>query len=188
MIGLGVVLVAGCFASLIWRLDLSADGGEPSIRAWLKHESMGYFPGKMQPEQPGVNGIRYAAKTQYLYYISTAKKLFMRIKVDPQTLDPTGEPELVVAGRMADDFCIDEDAEVIYLTTHRQNTIDVVSMDLGMNSGFTQSIAGHPFTKSWSDRRAEHGEELREITDASRISSWTVAQRHPRRTGPKTRN
>ncbi len=143
----GVVLVADCFASLIWRVDLAADGAEPSIRVWLKHDSMGYFPGKMKPEQPGVNGVRYASKANYLYYTATAKKLFMRVKVDDQTLEPAGEPELVVSGRMGDDFCLDEDAEVIYLTTHRQNTIDVVSMDPGLNSGFTQSVAGDPFTE-----------------------------------------
>ena len=143
----GVVLVADCFASLIWRLDLTGDGGQPTIRVWLEHESMGYFPGKMKPEQPGVNGVRYAAKTNYLYYTATAKKLLMRVKVDPKTLDPAGSPELIVAGRMGDDFCLDEDAEVIYLTTHRQNTIDVVSMDPGFNSGFTQSVAGEPFTE-----------------------------------------
>jgi hypothetical protein len=100
----------------------------------------------MKPEQPGVNGVRYAANTHYLYYSATAKKLFMRVRVDPKTLEPAGDPELVVAGRMGDDFLIDENAEVVYLTTHRQNTIDVVSMDPGLNSGFTQSVAGDPFT------------------------------------------
>lgn len=141
----GVLLVADCFASLIWRVDLAPDGGEPSFRTWLEHESMGYFPGKMKPEQPGVNGVRYAPRTQHVYYTSTAKKLLMRVSVDPETLDPTGEPELVVAGRMWDDFCVDERAGVLYVTTHRQNTIDVVSMDPGLNSGFTQSVAGAPF-------------------------------------------
>jgi hypothetical protein len=141
-----VALVADCFAGLIWRIDIPEDGAAPSIRVWLEHESMGYFPGKMKPEQPGVNGVRYAAKTHYLYYSATAKKLFMRVLVDPKTLDPAGDPELIVAGRMGDDFLIDEDAEVVYLTTHRQNTIDVVSMDPGLNSGFTQSVAGDPFT------------------------------------------
>lgn len=72
----------------------------------------------------------------------------MRVKVDPRTFDPVGTPELVVAGRMGDEFCLDEEAEVVYLTTHRQNTIDVVSMDPGLNSGFTQSVAGEPFTKA----------------------------------------
>jgi hypothetical protein len=147
LLGPGVVLVADCFAALIWRLDFPGDGGQPSFRVWLEHESMGYFPGKMKPEQPGVNGVRYATKTNYLYYTATAKKLFMRVKVDPETLEPAQSPELVVAGRMGDDFLIDEDAQVIYLTTHRQNTIDVVSMDPGLNSGFTQSIAGEPYTE-----------------------------------------
>jgi hypothetical protein len=68
----------------------------------------------------------------------------MRVKVDPSSLEDVGTPEFVVAGRMGDDFLIDEDAQVIYLTTHRQNTINVVSMDPNLNSGFTQSIAGDP--------------------------------------------
>ena len=147
LLGTGVLLVADCFAGLIWRVDLAADGKTPSFRVWLEDESMGYFPGKMKPEQPGVNGVRYAAKTNYVYYTATAKKLFMRVKVNPTTLEVAGSPELVVAGRMGDDFLIDEDADVIYLTTHRQNTIDIVSMDPGLNSGFTQSIAGDPYTE-----------------------------------------
>ncbi len=103
---------------------------------------MGYFPGRMKPEQPGVNGVRYAMVTNHVYYTATAKKLFMRVAVDPDTLAAEGEPELVVAGRMGDDFCIDESAGVIYLATHRQNTFDVVSMEPGLNSGFTQCVAG----------------------------------------------
>jgi hypothetical protein len=147
LLGPGVVLVADCFAGLIWRVDFPPDSVQPSFNLWLEHESMGYFPGNMKPEQPGVNAVRYAAKTNYLYYTATAKKLFMRVKVNPETLKPADSPELVVSGRMGDDFLIDEDANVIYLTTHRQNTIDVVSMDPGLNSGFTQSIAGDPFTE-----------------------------------------
>jgi hypothetical protein len=33
---------------------------------------------------------------------------------------------------------------VLYLTTHRQNTIDRVSMNPAANSGFTQSVARDP--------------------------------------------
>ena len=150
LIAPGVVLVADCFAGLIWRVDLPEGGGTPSARVWLEHESMGYYPGTQKPEQPGVNGVRYAARSRHLYYTATAKKLFMRVPVDPVTLEPAGDPELVVAGRMGDDFCIDEDAGVIYLTTHRQNTIDRVSMDPGKNSGFTQSVAGDPFDAALS--------------------------------------
>ena len=141
-----VLLVADSFAGLIWRVDLpAAEDGEPVARVWLRHESMGYYPGALKPEQPGVNGVRFAAKSGHLYYSATAKKLFLRVAVDPDTHEPAGEPELVVAGRMGDDFCLDEDAGVVYLTTHRQNTIDRVSMDPADNSGFTQSVAGDPF-------------------------------------------
>lgn len=181
----GVLLVADCFASLIWRVDYSVDGKAPTISVWVKHDSMGYYPGKMKPEQPGVNGVRYAAKTSYLYYTATAKKLFMRIAVDPNSLQPAGEPELVVAGRMGDDFCIDEESNVIYLTTHRQNTIDIVSMDPGLNSGFTQSVAGDPFTEAlvgpsggaWSRKPGEQGRTAFFITDGGTAS--------PPPTGPR---
>ena len=148
LLGPGIVLIADCFAGLIWRVDVSEDGRKFQARTWLAHDSMGYFPGKLKPEQPGVNGVRYAARSHYLYYTSTAKKLLMRVPVNPATFEPAGAPELIVAGRMGDDFCIDEDAGVIYLATHRQNTIDRISMDPGDNSGFTQSVAGDPFTEA----------------------------------------
>jgi hypothetical protein len=167
-----IMLVADCFAGLIWRLDFPANGAKPSFRVWLEHDSMGYFPGKMKPEQPGVNGIRYAANTHYLYYTATAKKLFMRVKVDPRSFEPAGDPELVVAGRMGDDFLIDEDAEVIYLTTHRQNTIDLVSMDPGFNSGFTQSVAGEPYTEELIGPSA--GAWRRGVGDRGRVAYFTT--------------
>ncbi len=173
-----VLLIADSFASLIWRIDLPPGGDTPTARVWIKHESMGYYPGQLKPEQPGVNGVRFAAKTNYLYYTATAKKLFMRIPVDPDTHDPAGEPELVAAGRMGDDFCIDEDAGVIYLATHRQNTIDRVSMNPAENSGFTQCVAGDPFNEeligpssgAWSRIPGEYGKVAFFLSDGGTAS------------------
>ena len=45
---------------------------------------------------------------------------------------------------MADDFCLDEDAGVAYVTTHRHNTIDRVPLKPG-GSGTRQIVAGDPF-------------------------------------------
>ncbi len=112
LLGPGVILIADCFAGLIRRLDPAAVEGAAGISVWLEHESMGYFPGKMKPEQPGVNGVRSAGKSSFLYYTGTAKRLLMRVKVDADTLDPATSPELVASGRMGDDFCLDEDASV----------------------------------------------------------------------------
>jgi alkylhydroperoxidase family enzyme len=173
-----VMLVADCFAGLIWRIDLPVGDGKPTFRVWLRHHSMGYYPGQLKPEQPGVNGVRYAAKSHFLYYTATAKKLFMRVAIDPDSLEPVGEPELVMAGRMGDDFCIDEDANVAYLTTHRQNTIDRVSLDPARNSGFTQSIAGAPFTDrligpssaAWGRAPGDYGRVGYFITDGGTAS------------------
>ena len=102
----------------------------------------------------------------------------MRVKVDSSTLEPAGKPELIVAGRMADDFCIDEATEVVYLTTHRQNTIDVVSMDPSFNSGFTQSVAGDPFTEdligpssgAWKRGKGDYGRLAYFIMDGGTAS------------------
>jgi len=178
LIAPGVMLVADCFASLIWRVDLPAGGGKPSFRVWLRHDSMGYFPGQLKPEQPGVNGVRYAKRSNTLYYTATAKKLFMRVAVNPDTHEPAGEPELVLAGRMGDDFCIDEDEGVAYLTTHRQNTIDRVSLEPANNSGFTQSLAGDPFTDQligpssavWGRGPADYGRVAYVTTDGGTAS------------------
>lgn len=139
-----VILLADCFAGLIWRVDLSTDGKTATVHEWLQHESMAHDPNGPMPDQPGVNGIRYASKSNYLYYTSTAKKLFMRVRVDPGSLNPEGLPELVGSGMMGDDFCIDEDRGLAYITTHRENTIDCLSLTPSENEGPRQSVVGVP--------------------------------------------
>ena len=172
-----VLAIADSFAGLIWRVDLTGENCSPVPRIWLQHESMAYYPGQLKPEQPGVNGIRFAAKTNYLYYTATAKKVFMRVPVDPETQEPIGEPEHVSAGRMADDFCIDEDAGVAYLTTHRENTIDRVSLDPAKN-GDRVIMAGDPFTEeligpssaAWSRKPGAYGRVAFFLTDGGTAS------------------
>lgn len=181
-----IILLADSFAGLIWRVDLPNDGGTPVARVWLQHESMGYYPGQLKPEQPGVNGIRYAAKLGYVYYTATAKKLFMRVQVNPETLEAAGEPEHVSAGRMADDFCIDEDAGMAYLTTHRENTIDLVSLDPARNSE-RFIVAGDPFTEAligptsgaWSRSPGAYGKVAYFTADGGAVSPSPDGVRRP---------
>ena len=163
----GVLVLADSLAGLIWRVDLAPGDGEPTARVWLQHNSLAYDPGGapvlgMVPHQPGVNGIRYAARTNYLYYTSTGKKLFMRVPVDSGTHEPAGAPEFVAGGTMADDFCLDEDAGVAYVTTHRENTIDRVPLQPGCAR---QIVAGDPFddqlagpsSAAWGRRPGDYG-------------------------------
>jgi hypothetical protein len=51
---------------------------------------------------------------------------------------------------MFDDFCIDQDSGVAYLTTHRQNTIDRFSLEPGENGKERISIAGDPSRTRWA--------------------------------------
>jgi hypothetical protein len=138
-----VMLVADSAIGLIWRVDLSADG-KATARVWLKHLSMNPEPilHRGSP-QPGINGVEYDSRTNYLYYTSTAKQLFMRVRVNPRTLGPESAPELVARGSMWDDFEIDRSAGVAYVTTHRQNTIERVPLDPHSDQA-KRAVAGAP--------------------------------------------
>ncbi len=145
LIAPGVLLLADCFGGMIWRVDIPGEGAQPTARPWLKHASMDSDPNGPDWTQPGVNGLKFHARQGRLYYTSTAKQLFMRVAVDPDTHEATGEPEFVAGGRMADDFLFDLDADVAYLTTHRQNTIDRVTLDPASNRDFARnSVASRP--------------------------------------------
>jgi hypothetical protein len=146
LIAPNILLLADSFAGLIWRVDLPGDGGNAKAHVWLEHPSMAHDPNSTtKPPQPGVNGIRYAARSNTVYYTSTAQKLFMRVSVNTTTHDPASEPELVASGTMSDDFCIDEDAGVAYVTTHRENTIDRVPLTPARPAATRQIVAGDPF-------------------------------------------
>jgi hypothetical protein len=65
---------------------------------------------------------------------------------------------------MMDDFCIDETKGIAYVTTHRENTIDLMSLEPGGNE-VRNSIAGDPFDEelvgpssgAWGRNPAENG-------------------------------
>ena len=172
-----VLLVADCFAGLIWRVDVP-EVGSPGASVWLEHESMGYYPGTQKPEQPGVNGLGFAERAGFVYYTSTAKKLVMRVRVDPVSQRVIGEPEHVDAGRVSDDFCIDENAGVMYVGTHRENTIDIVHLEPSQNAGDQQIAAGEPLDMQligpssgrWRRNDGDYGKAAYFISDGGTAS------------------
>jgi hypothetical protein len=138
------ILVADSVAGLIWRVDLSADGMKGTAHVWLKDKSMKPTLFSLLKKQPGINGLAYAEQSHFLYYTSTAQRLFMRVRVDPTTLNPASAPLLVAHGHQWDDFAIDEHAGVAYITTHRENTIECVPLD-PHSSQVYHPVAGVPF-------------------------------------------
>ena len=149
LVGPNVLVIADCFAGLIWRIDLADADRSATARVWLADDTMADDPdsGVPPPPQPGVNGLRYGAQTGYLYYSSTAQKVFMRVPVDPSTLDPAGPAQFVAAIDNADDFCLDEDAGFAYVTRHRANTIDRVPL-APRHGSEVRHIAGDPFDET----------------------------------------
>ena len=147
MLGPGVMAIADCFASpgQIWRVDLADGARSATARIWLADDTMAWDPDSEvpPPPQPGINGVRYSPKTGYLYYTSTAQKVFMRVPVDPATLDPAGHVEFVAAIDKTDDFCLDEDAGFAYVTRHRANTVDRVPL-APRHGSEVRHIAGDP--------------------------------------------
>jgi len=81
---------------------------------------------------------------------------------------------------MADDFCLDEDAGVAYLTTHRQNTIDRVPLQPD-GGGARQVVAGEPFDEqlvgpssaAWGRRPGDYGRVAYVTTDGGLIAPPT---------------
>lgn len=174
LLGPGVLAIADCFAGLIWRADLADDGHHATARVWLAHDTMADDPGSgvAPPPQPGVNGVRYGTKTGFLYYTSTAQKVFMRVPVDPGTLAPAGSAEFVAAIDNADDFCLDEDAGAAYVTRHRTNTLDRVPL-APRHGSEVRHLAGDPFdpvlagpsSAAWGRLPGHHGQVMYVTTD-----------------------
>ena len=175
-----VLLVADAMLGLIWRVDLSAGGTKASATVWLRDPTMSpnpitYFG--QHKVQPGVNGLEYAEQTHFLYYTASATKLFMRVRVDPGTLEPTGSPERVASGYQWDDFEIDENAGVAFITTHRDNSIERVPLD--PNSGqAAETVAGRPFNPqlvgpadiAWGRSAGDYGSVAYLISDGGRTA------------------
>ena len=174
LVGPNVLVIADCFAGLIWRIDLADADRSATARVWLADDTMADDPdsGVPPPPQPGINGLRYGAQTGYLYYSSTAQKVFMRVPVDPCTLDPAGPAQFVAAIDNADDFCLDEDAGFAYVTRHRANTIDRVPL-APRHGSEVRHIAGDPFDETlvgpssaaWGRGPTDHGRVAYVTTD-----------------------
>jgi hypothetical protein len=138
------ILAADTFGGAIWRVDVDQHG-HAQADVWLKHESMDHIKDTLPPPpQPGVNGVRYAAKLKHVYYTTTGQKLLMRVAVEPVDFNPAGEPQRVASGGMYDDFCIDEERGFAYLTVHRENRIDCVPLVPGGDLSSALALAGEP--------------------------------------------
>jgi hypothetical protein len=173
LLGPGVMAIADCAAGLIWRADLADGARKASARVWLADDTMALDTDSgVTPLQPGINGVRYGAQTGYLYYTSTAQKVFMRVPVDPVSLDPAGGAEFVAVVDLADDFGLDEDAGFAYVCRHRANTLERVPLQ-PRRSSEVRHIAGDPFNPElagpssfvWGRGADDHGRVAYVTTD-----------------------
>jgi hypothetical protein len=178
-----VILLADSRAGLIWLVDLADDRLTATASVWLRHHTMAPDPdnGFTSPfgPQPGINGIGYAARTNAVYYTSSAQKLFMRVAVDPATHTPAGQPEVVAADITADDFCLDENVGVAYLTTHTDNSIVRVAIGSGADGATRSVVAGDPFDEqlvgpssaAWARGPADYGHIAYVTTDGGHTAT-----------------
>ena len=148
-----VLLIADGSAGLIWRIDLTDDGHAAEASIWLRDNTMGagwdlpqvVLTPEVTIPYPGVNGVRFAAETGYVYYTGCAQQLFARVAVDPETLDPIGSPEVIENDILsADDFCLDEATGAAYIGAHVANTIHRSPLT-PVNSPKRDVVLGEPF-------------------------------------------
>jgi hypothetical protein len=164
-----VMLCADSWADLIWRVDIPQDGRAPSARIWLKHDMLAHSLDPKKHEVPGVNGLKFNAKDMHLYFTTTAQTILGRVRIDPGTLDPAGDPEDVTRRWMwGDDLILDEDAGVAYVTTHRQNTIEIISL----NTGIRHTVAREPINPDMIGPTA--GSWGRDKGDAGRVAYFST--------------
>ena len=104
-----------------------------TAKKWLSHNTM-YGILNLPDFQPGVNCLKYSARTSHAYYTSTQKRVFCRVSVDRKALEPTGEPEILAEGMHGDDLIIDDSSAnrpVAYVTTRRDKSI----LEIHLNEG-----------------------------------------------------
>lgn len=175
LLGSRTILIADSFGpGRIWRVDLDDDAHKATARTWLVHDTMAEDPdGQVAPpQQPGINGVQFSPETGFVYYTSTAQKVFMRVPVDPDTLDPAGNPEFVAAIDNADDFCLAAGAGFAYVTRHRANSLDRVPLTPGHGSE-VRHVAGDPYDElltgpssaAWGRCPGERGRVMYVTTD-----------------------
>jgi hypothetical protein len=161
-------------------VDLSSGARGATARVWLTHDTMAWDPESAvaPPPQPGVNGVRYGAKTGYVYYTSTAQKVFMRVPVDRASLDPAGDPQFVASIDSCDDFCLDEDAGFAYVARHRPNTLDRVPLAPRHGSEVrhivdnpSDRILVGPTSLVWRRHPGDYGRVFYALTDGGRTAS-----------------
>jgi sugar lactone lactonase YvrE len=185
LIAPGVLLFSDCVEGLIWRVDLSDDGLHATPRVWLKHDTMAAGAGKppvkfsatMEVPFPGINGLRYGPKHKIVYYTTSSQDLFMRVAVNPATLEPADDPEFVAKVQSVDDLCVDEDAGVAYLARHPDHIIERVPLKQGYSDLGRAVMSGEPFTDKligptsldWGRAPADYGHVAYVTTDGGTV-------------------
>ncbi|KAH8703714.1 hypothetical protein BGW36DRAFT_355122 [Talaromyces proteolyticus] len=173
-----VLLLADSWAGLIWRVDVpEIDSTPPSVQVWYKHDMMGRGKNPRTIDVPGINGVKYHSRLYQVYFTNTAQTIFGRVQVDPATLGPLGDPvEVTDRWMWADDFIIDERANVAYVTTHRQNSIEKIHLKTGVR----QNCIGNPLTLkllgptagAWSHQSKDYGRVAYFLTDGGHMNPY----------------
>ena len=124
------ILLADSLKGCIWRVDFPTLEDQPKLSTWLSHTALS--KSRFEPEWapwPGVNGIKYHAKTAFLYATNSEVGTFLRIKVDSKgSFAPVGEPQVISRKVVGDDLIVDQKGDFAYVTTNPNNTLMKVKL------------------------------------------------------------
>ncbi|KAJ5761743.1 uncharacterized protein N7511_005125 [Penicillium nucicola] len=108
-----LVLIADSPKGAVWKVNTKT--GDYSVA--LNDTTM--LPAKGQALPLGINGLKMVE--DYLYYSSTTRMEFCRVKVDEE-VKPIGEYEVIASGFLPDNLDVNEDG-MAYIATDPQNSV-----------------------------------------------------------------
>lgn len=170
------ILLADSYTASIYRVTFPPNA-PPESSTWLTHPLLAKTT--TTPEGaawPGVNGIKYHAG--HFYATSSEARIFVRIPVDlaSGTYSPLRDPEIIVRGTPGDDFAIDPEREVAYVTTNPNDSLIKISIAGEGERGF-ETLAGAgadrvfagPTACAWGRGEGEVGRVLFVVTNGGLI-------------------
>lgn len=142
-----LIVVADSEVGQVWLLDVAT--GKYSVL--VKDSEMAVPAGSYEL---GINGLKVLQKgdTAYLYFSNQATARFSRVPVSLSQLQSTGPAEILLNGTVVDDFVLDEEKGVAFLSGALENTLLSIPLAGGavtkVLGGLNESVIEGPTSAS----------------------------------------
>lgn len=124
----------------IWAVDMVKGGATMVIQDEAMQDP--------QDQGNGVNGIRVRKNT--LYFNNPSRGTFCRVPINMETGAAVGQVHTIAKGLELDDFEVDEDRGLVYVTGGSDNTLLKLDLATGHHSVYARDLPG-PTSARWTN-------------------------------------